>query len=330
MKILLLGYFGQDNFGDEAINRATMRCLLNEFGENIHIYLCNQANHTKNITGKFEENCEGLTNFYTYETWFDSISYQKYDLVAICNSGFVFGFCLDVVIEAIDKGIPIRIYSMKQGRPEGIRGYVYDRIIEKSNFTIFRFSKHYQSFNMEDKKIIDGIDISYFNKQLDSTQEDYTLICPRYYNDENGLKQISIINEIVDKNKDKNFLLFNCSKDDAKISDIVDRKSNIDILDPCYTNVNEKIRHIERSNRIISLGRYHPLLFALKYKTPSMFLDTRIILSGYMINKINDMCEENNIYIDNNIDNMHNNYNYDVCNKKVNDTINGLNIKFNY
>lgn len=332
MKILLLGYFGQDNFGDEAINRAVMRFLINEFGNDLDIYLCNQANYTKNITGKFEENCSGMPSFRVHETWFDSISYFKYDLVVVCNSGFVYGFCLDVVLDAIDKNIPVRIYAMKQGRPEGIRGFIYDKILEKSHFTIFRFSDHYKSFNTDNNRNIDGVDISYFNKKLNHAKEDFILICPRYYNDQNGFKQISIVNEIINQNKGVNFLLFNCSKDDAKISNLVDKNSNVDILNQKYTDVNEQIGIIERSNKIISLGRYHPLLFALKYQIPSMFLDTGMISSCYMGNKINNVCIENNIYKDNSCDinNMHNNYNYDILNKKISDTFNFINVKFEY
>ncbi len=336
MKIFLLGYFGQDNFGDDAINRATMRFLIHEFGSDIDIYLCNQANHTINITGKFEENCEGMPKFRTHEVWFDSIFNDNYDLLVVCNSGFVYGFSTDVVVTAIEKGMPVRIYAMKQKRPNGKMGEIYDWILEKSDITIFRISSHYNSFNIKNDRIIDGVDLSYFTNSYDDLiQNNDVLIAPRYYNNNNNNLQISFINQIISSYPNINFKIMNCSKDDKKISDTINIRNNVEVLNFDYTDVKSYIKMIQSVNKIISLGRYHPLLFSLKYKKPSIYINTGYYSEHYILDKINFICSEYNIEnISHNnfkgLEYINNNYNYNILEKKVKNTINAIKIDLKY
>lgn len=335
MDILLLGYFGQDNFGDEAINRATMRFLLREFGSEINIHLCNQSNYTENVTGKFEENCEGLSNFNTYEVWFDSINHKKYDMVAICNSGFTYGFCLDVAMDAADKGIPLRIYSMKQPRPNGMRGEVYDYVLDKCEFAIFRIEEHYNSFNIKNDRVVDGMDLAYFNETYPTENNgQYVLIAPRFYNDENANKQIDFINTMADGNKNYEFRVFKSSKDDHLLAKKIENFDNLSILESQYTNIRHQVDLIKSASKIISLGRYHPLLYGLKYRIPSVYLNTGYYSDHYLMDKTKNICNEFNISSKNNqifnVEKIKKNYNIDLLNKRIERTLNAIGIDLNY
>lgn len=334
MRFLLLGYFGQNNFGDEAINRSVTKLIVEEFGEDIDINLCNQANYTINYKGKFEESCKNILKKQVSNVWFDTLQSEKYDMLIILNSGFGYSFCIDIALQAIDKGIPIRIYSFKQKKPNGMLGDIYSYIFKYSQFTIIRDDFCYKSFNLNDNHIINGLDISYFNENFSTENLNYITIVPRYYNDKNSFLQIDAINYLIKKYSDLNFKIFNCSKDDLLISNKLFKNNNLDILDLSTTNIERQLKEIQKSSHIISLGRYHPLFFSLKYNIPSIYLNLNINIDQdkYDMYKINNLCNEFGIrevrdYKKLEISQINNNFNTVIFNNKVNNMYNILNIE---
>lgn len=301
MDIALLGYFGQDNFGDEAINRSTMQFLLDEFGKDINIHLFNQASWTKNVTGKFQENCEGLLPFHVHEKWFDAISYKKFDLLAVCNMGFVNGFSKDVALESIDKDMPLRFYSIKQARPTGLRGEIFCKILDKSQFGIFRSQHEYDTYSPNiNENIVLGMDLAFFIDVKEIDDDGYILISPRFFSvDEYNMQQIEIIKYISNKVEDKDILLFSCSKDDDFFLDKFQDLKNINPINFRHTDVISKCNYLARSSSVISLGRLHPLIMGVKYNKPVLHINNNFSngIVDYMKNKVIYFCKDFNIPI---------------------------------
>ena len=292
MKIVLLGYFGQNNFGDEATNRAIVKLLLDEFGD-IELYLLNQARCYFDYLDSFVKDCDGLRITDIQTIWFDSISSMNFDLLAVCNGGFIdSSFCHDVAIECIDRNIPVRLYSIKRPCPTGDkRKENLEYILNNSAFGIFRTDFERNTCNTFNQNIISGLDIAYFIEDIEIENNNKILFCLRENGDENNSAQIEFIKNFANQYNNKNFGIFYSNEYEKILSLNFDNIHNIQIYDYNLNDVISMVKIIKSSKQIISFGRLHPIIFSLKYKINNIYIDNGITRNL----KLKNFCDENMI-----------------------------------
>ena len=131
MRVLLAGYHGQENLGDDLTDLLTVRSIVEEFGD-IELYLLNFGATPRPIFSQTSL-VEGIVDSSpttrghvrrTEQVWFDVLDQQSFDLVAVNNSSMYGSGKTNFEIGAIAQrlGIRTRYLCLKEYLSKGYYG----------------------------------------------------------------------------------------------------------------------------------------------------------------------------------------------------------------
>lgn len=303
MNICILGYFGQNNFGDEITNIITCALIRAEFGAGTNVYIINQgmfdsredhtAENVANLIAPFEMDLN------IHAAWFDSIHTADYDVLIVNNGGFGKWFMSDIVLAAAARKIPTRIHCVKAGRPDEPRGEAYATAIAASEYAIFR-SIHEHASVADIPSAILGLDIALVPDiwDKDDQRSGKLIIAQRFSSDSNlNMMQVIYASLIASEWQGETILFASCQGDRdlaAKSAHIVDC-DRVMILN-AWEDPISSMRELTSSKAVLSFGRRHPLLFAAISETPCAMIDFKKIPDTVSV-KDELPCRDHGVYI---------------------------------
>lgn len=271
-RVLLLGYFGQDNLGDDIHTGFAVDFIRDRFGQDSKVYVLNQGRGTSRRWGGLPTDSiramhhESQT-FSIGETWFDSIKDAEFDFVLTCNSGFPNGFSFDVVARAIDRGIPVAHLCVKEPNAGGIVGRMASEIFEASEFANFRFGADRKSYEISNPMAISGVDPAFLIEVPEVERSGRTIVAPRWSGIASyDVKQVEFMRNLISTRDDLDVCVLCSSYQDISF---IEHLSGLPIhwtFSPHLEKgpITSALELIASSDAVISLGRLHAMILAMR------------------------------------------------------------------
>lgn len=273
MRVLLVGYFGQRNMGDEMTSYAVIELAAARWGVR-NFDILNLATPSDvdvhDMSFMFPE--------YSFRrVWFDSVRRLKYDAAMIINSGWIHSFCLDVAMHLIDTGVPLYVLCAKNITdlvPGGMCQRAMKDIAKKAEVFICRFGEEATATGG-----IYGLDMAELLSPPEQGRvETGTLVyCPRWFEEEDARAYSA---SHIQMAAEENAVILACNPFDAKLCDDMDVRLVRGWLEPL-----EALHIIANASGVISGGRLHPVLLASSFSVPCCVLD--VMHDSHNMRKLN-------------------------------------------
>lgn len=287
MRILLAGYQGQENLGDDLTDLLTICSLAHEFGD-IELSLLNFGSAPRpgrSVIGLIEDiiSCHPATRRHVrrLETvWFDTLDQTRFDLVVINNSSMYGAGKTNFEIGAIAQGmgIPTRYLCLKEYLAEGFYGGFQRSVLAGAHCAIFRDADHAKSLGQEflsqRANVVIGCDMALFTATLFPRQEPHgaCLLFPRWGADPSNAATVACINSLLDRNREQHFMLVAGSFQDEGFFRSFWHRRNMSILSIAHTALDEICRVIAGGKKAIAFGRHHGVVVATAYGLPAAYI----------------------------------------------------------
>lgn len=280
-RVLLLGYFGQDNLGDDIHTGFAVDFIRDRFGPDSRVHVLNQGRGTSGRWGGFPtESIRAMhpesQSFSIGEVWFDSIKDVGYDFVLTCNSGFPNGFSFDVVARAIDRGIPVAHLCVKEQNVGGIVGRMANEIFEASEFTNFRFRAHRMSYDISNPMAISGVDLAFLVEVPEVERSGRTIVAPRWSGVASyDVKQVEFVRNLISTRDDIEVCVLCSSYQDISF---IEHLKDLPIhwtFSPHLEKgpITSALELIASSDAVISLGRLHAMILAMRCGVKTVYVE---------------------------------------------------------
>lgn len=304
VRVLLAGYHGQENLGDDLTDVVALWSLVQEFGE-VELHLLNFGSPPRHGQSQVQLVQEALGNLpglrdrikSIVPAWFDVLESTRMDLVVVDNGGLLgagkSSFELGAIAAA--KGVPFRYLCLKEYVASGFYGDFQRSVLGAAQHAIFRDEDHLRAFQaaflQANPTVFAGIDLAMFVPALLPRRDPHgaCLLFPRWNADPVNAASTQYLNGVLDRHPGRHFILMAASQQDANFFRSFWHRRNMTILSVAHTALDEICRVIASAEAAISTGRLHGVVVPLSYGVRSAFVP---IGPGGENHKVTNFCRE--------------------------------------
>lgn len=272
MRILVMGYFGSANSGDDAVLSGVVNLIDKCTGaQNTYCVMSSHKGEPNNVG-------EYIKNPWEF-VWYDSLP-GKIDLVIVATTQIMGGFFINPVLMAMHKGIPVIMTCIKTAMTDSpIFKEVYAPILKRVKYACTRLKKNHDSWQEQGFSNVEyGVDFAVYNepeKCTDDTYDNSVIICPRLSDNDNN--EVSndfqvwwITNYIRSNNSDK-FFVIPFSNGDSEMCALLRMYKALTVVDIKHYEFKKVMGIFQRAKMIISTGRLHAMIYAVMAGRPVVY-----------------------------------------------------------
>jgi len=269
MKILVMGYFGAANSGDDAVLSGIVNLVDKCTGATNTYFIMSSHNGPPRDVGKY------IKNPYEF-VWYDKIP-AKIDLVVVATAQPMSGFFINPVLMAMHKGIPVIATCIKMGMTDSpVFKEVYTPIISRLKVAFARLRKNYDSWKEQGFNNVEyGSDFAVYNEPEECAINDYDnsiIICPRRSSNEidevSNDFQVWWITNFIRAHNSERYVVMPFSEGDAEMCELLKMYKSLTVLDIKHYEFKKVMGIFKRAKMVVSTGRLHAMIYALMAGKP--------------------------------------------------------------
>jgi hypothetical protein len=268
MRILLTGYFGVGNSGDEATLRGSLN-LIEEIYPRAELYLmpltvCKEGSLTATVRRDFKV------------VWYDQL--PDIDTCVNTNCGIMGGMLINTIVACLDNNIPVLSFGFKTNMVKGSKFCdVYRHLVPEFKIALERL--FYNVVGWQEcgfSNVMYASDPAVFVEPEDVDTEEYIVCTPRSSDSPLEVpqkEQFDFFTRLFEEHREKKFALASFNESDVDFNrDIACGYPNVTCIDHPPEYPEKLMGVIQKAKLVISAGRFHALVYAMNASVPAIYV----------------------------------------------------------